>query len=173
MEQHELEAAIAAGIFKGVLGVLALIFVLWLASPLLIPLAFAAQIYVMPLLVHTQIYAIEHWRGILALCAGMMAFWLVVYMMMFWLVESSVWQWFVESSVWQWFENRLSDGTRVVLLMSGLSSGGTFFVVSFASRGMERDFTMTDTFLLLGLFCFSVVAVYLALRRRGGNVKTP
>ena len=75
--------------------------------------------------------------------------------------------------MWQWFENRLSDGTRVVLLMSGLSSGGTFFVVSFASRGMERDFTMTDTFLLLGLFCFSVVAVYLALRRRGGNVKTP
>ena len=170
MEQHELEAAIAAGIFKGVLGVLALIFVLWLASPLLIPLAFAAQIYVMPLLVHTQIYAIEHWRGILALCAGMTAFWLVIYMMGFWLAESSV---------GQWFKNRLSDDsgetslTRFMLLMFGLGCALAVVFFSFASRGMVRDFTMTDTFFLLGWFCSSVVAVYLALRRRGGNVKTP
>ena len=46
MKQDELTTAIATGIFVAIIGVMTLIFALWLFSPLLIPLALDAQSFV-------------------------------------------------------------------------------------------------------------------------------
>ena len=46
MKQDELMYAVATGIFLAIIGVMTLIFVLWLYSPLLIPLALTAQSFV-------------------------------------------------------------------------------------------------------------------------------
>ena len=151
MEQHELEAAIASGIFKGFLGLLALIFTLWLFSPLLIPLAFTAQIY-----------AIEHWRKFLG--GGIVGFVLLI-------VGWFLWMWLANSKLGHWFKSRLSDDSgqtsdsRVLLLYLGVGAGFFFLIFSFVSQGMARDLTFGDVFLLLGISGFSVLSVYLALRR--------
>ena len=43
MSRNELQIAIASGIFFGVLGVLGVIFLIWIYSPLLTPLAYTLQ----------------------------------------------------------------------------------------------------------------------------------
>ena len=155
MKQNELEAAISAGIFWGVIGVLTLIFVLWLFSPLLIPLAFAAQIYV-----------IEQWQDLLVILSIGAIMGMVIL---------GLWFWLVNSSLAIWFEKRDSGNSdsRGLLLFFGLFAAIAFVVFSFISRNMVRDFLFKDGLFLLGLFCFSIVSLYFAFRRSKGRVKTP
>ena len=89
VQNTKIRAAISAGIFWGVIGVLTLIFVLWLFSPLLIPLAFAAQIYV-----------IERWRDLLVILSLGAIMGMVIVGLWFWLVNSSLAIWFEKRDSW-------------------------------------------------------------------------
>jgi len=159
MQRYELEAAIASGVFKGVLGVLTLIFILWLFSPFLIPLAFGAQIYL-----------IQRWKDLLIIFSFIAIIFMVIY---------GLWSWLKNSSLGRWFENRLSNDsgkpslTRAVLLIFGVGAAFFFVIFSIVSKGMSREFTTTDAYFFIGSFCFSVTALTLALRPRKGTVKTP
>lgn len=149
MERHELETAIALGIVKGVLGILALCFVFWLFSSTLIPFA-----------LDTQIYFAEHGLKILlqisvGLCGG--------------LVLWILWLCLVDSRLGQWFKARLTDeigftiGWRAALLNLGCSTQLFFLVWCWTSLTMTRDFTTDDLLLIIGTFCISVTSLYFAL----------
>ena len=154
MEKHELESAIAAGIFWGILSVFAALFVLWLFSPLLIPLAFAAQIY-----------AIDRWKQILSLLGvgiGSMA--------LLWILWVSITPLLAKSAVGRWFKNRLYPRSTVrdrrpILFVIGILLFGAFSLFAFASRTMTRDFEVSDVAFLTGWLGTSVACFYFALRK--------
>ena len=79
MKQSELTTAISTGIFLAIIGVMTLIFVLWLFSPLLIPLA-----------LDVQSFAVLHPREILAYLVFLAAL-VYVGFMIYSLVQLLIW----------------------------------------------------------------------------------
>lgn len=158
MEKTELESAIAAGIFWGLISVLAALFAIWLFSPLLIPLAFAAQIY-----------AVDHWKHILFLVISTISFLLVA-----WVLWGSITPLIALSSLGRWFKARLhpegaKGESRKILLILGIFLLAFFFSFAFASFGMTRDFLLTDAIFLTGWLIASAMCFYFALRRPQRN----
>ena len=153
MTKHELETAIASGIFQGVIQIVMFLFVCWLFSPLLIPLAFVAQIF-----------AVINWDKILVgLACGV----LIVFTL--WMV----WTLLVDSNLGRWFQSRLSDqyGNTIVwkgvLLTLSFSALAMFGFFCYLSSSMTREFTTSDLSLLVVLFGLSLIGAVVSLWKTG------